>query len=247
MKPTKNYIIAILLAIFIFNSFSFTAKSQTQNSAWFASFNTIRTGKKTSIHAEAQLRSSNKAEHLQTAFVRGGLNFSIKKNMTASAGYGYFHNRKVTNNITTHPREHRIWQQYIVSHSVKKIKVNHRFRLEQRFIEKVKIVNAQPVTGDYDYANRFRYFIRNILPFTEDAVFNDGLFVALQNEVFLNFGNTSTVNGKSFDQNRFYLATGYRFSKKFDLEIGYMNQYISGINSNFTNNHILQVGSYLRL
>ena len=73
------------------------------------------------------------------------------------------------------------------------------------------------------------------------------MFVALQNEVFVNFGNTSTVNGKFFDQNRVYLATGFRLSPKADLEIGYMNQYVNGRGSQFTNNHILQLASYLRL
>ncbi|MBN8428426.1 MAG: DUF2490 domain-containing protein [Xanthomonadales bacterium] len=63
----------------------------------------------------------------------------------------------------------------------------------------------------------------------------------------LNFGNTSNVNGKFFDQNRLYLAMGYRLSTKADLEVGYMNQYINGKGTSFTNNHIVQLATYLRL
>lgn len=226
---------------------AFAAKSQSQFSGWLASFNTIKTGKKTSLHAEAQFRSTDKIEHLQSAFVRGGLNYHVKKNMVVTAGYGYFHNRRTVSGVVGYANEHRIWQQFLLTHSIKKILISHRFRLEQRFIEKSKIVNNELENDGFNYANRFRYFLRNVLPFVNQPVFTKGMFGTLQNEVFVNFGNTSTVNGKFFDQNRLYIATGYRFSKQFDLEIGYMNQYISGANKNFTNNHILQLASYLRL
>lgn len=239
-----RYIFTILFLLPV----SFAAKSQSQFSGWLASFNTIKTGKKTSIHAEAQFRSTDKLEHVQSAFVRGGLNYSIRKNMTVTTGYGYFHNRRAVSGVTGYAKEHRIWQQYLLTHSIKKkVLTSHRFRLEQRFIEKSKVAGNELENDGYAYANRFRYFLRNILPFTKGPVFTKGMFGALQNEVFVNFGNTATVNGKFFDQNRLYLATGYRFSKQLDLEIGYMNQYISGVNKTFTNNHILQLASYLRL
>jgi len=51
--------------------------------------------------------------------------------------------------------------------------------------------------------------------------FTQGFFAALQNEVFVNIGDPSPVNGKFFDQNRAYLAVGYRWSRQFDLEMGY--------------------------
>ncbi len=243
-----NLGMSLLLAVLLTSAFVNTALGQTQFTGWFASFNTIKTGKKTSIHAEAQFRSTDKIEHLQSAFIRGGLNYAVRKNMTVTGGYGYFHNRRVSGAVTGHAKEHRIWQQFLVNHSIKKkVQVAHRFRLEQRFIEKTKVVSNELENDGFAYANRFRYFIRNMLPFTKTQPFTKGAFAALQNEVFVNFGNTATVNGKFFDQNRLYLATGYRFSKQWDLEIGYMNQYISGTNKNFTNNHILQLASYLRL
>ena len=85
------------------------------------------------------------------------------------------------------------------------------------------------------------------MPFQQQKTFAKGMFAALQNEVFVNVGNTSNVNGKFFDQNRFYLALGYRLHSSIDLETGYLNQYISGRNGTFTNNHVWQVATYLRL
>jgi len=97
------------------------------------------------------------------------------------------------------------------------------------------------------YANRLRYFIRSILPLQQRSTFNIGLFAALQNEVFVNFSNTSNVNGKFFDQNRLYLAIGYRLHSSFDIEAEYMNQYVSGSGDAFINNHVVQVAGYVRL
>ena len=68
------------------------------------------------------------------------------------------------------------------------------------------------------------------------------MFAAVQNEIFFH-----TANGGAFDQNRAYIAAGYRMSRQLDLEMGYMNQYIAGADGASTNNHILQVATYIRL
>ena len=71
------------------------------------------------------------------------------------------------------------------------------------------------------------------------------MFVALQNELFFNIQNNDDLNGSAFDQNRAYLAAGYRFSKKMDIEAGYLNQAINGRTSNTVNN-VVQLAVYTR-
>ncbi len=74
-----------------------------------------------------------------------------------------------------------------------------------------------------------RYFIRGVVPLRGDkASFSEGPFFAFQNELFLNLQHRDHVNGKVFDQNRLFLAGGYRLSSRYDLEVGYMNQFING-------------------
>ena len=97
------------------------------------------------------------------------------------------------------------------------------------------------------YANRFHYFIKNVWREKNDRTIKKGRFAALQNEVFINYGNTSAVNEKFFEQNRLYLATGFWLGPKADLEIGYMNQYVNGRGSQFTNSPILHLVGYLKL
>ncbi|MHA4807937.1 DUF2490 domain-containing protein [Flavitalea flava] len=150
--------------------------------------------------------------------------------------------------------------------------VSHRLRLEQRFLPKHH-VSGNTLTGNgHAYANRLRYFVRGVIPVSGQSgenqgtggqgataqssggktggsqrSFNQGFFAALQNELFVNVGDASAVNGKIFDQNRAFFAFGYRFSKQFDTEIGYMNQYVNGAGTSSSVNHILQLGTYLRL
>jgi hypothetical protein len=222
------------------------AKTQKQFCGWLASFNTLKTGKKTSIHADAQFRSNYDWQQMQTILLRPGINYHINKKLTLTAGYAYIRKRKIVSNIAGHTPEHRKWEQLLYNHQWKNLRIRHRFRIEQFFIGKT-VVLGNPLSGGPNYANRFRYFLRNILPLKKEANFSKGPFLALQNELFLNFGVKVSVNGKTFDQNRFYLAIGHCLNSFFDLEMGYMNQYINGRNSQFMNNHIVQLATYLRL
>ncbi|HKO82266.1 MAG TPA: DUF2490 domain-containing protein [Chitinophagaceae bacterium] len=235
------------LSLFIINFLFFTLNAQTQFSGWLASFNTFKTGNKTSIHADVQWRSSDELKHTQTLLLRAGLNIHFTKQLTVTGGYAFIQNRRTVSGVSGYAPEHRIWEQLLYNHKLKSIFVSHRFRVEQRFISKSNAVNNELKNDGSLYANRFRYFIRNMLPFQQQKTFTKGVFAALQNEVFVNIGNTANVNGKFFDQNRLYLALGYRLSSAFDLETGYLNQYISGRNKTFTNNHVWQVTGYLRL
>jgi len=239
--------VVVTLFVFILSSVFLYSNAQSQFSGWLASFNTIKINKKTSVHADVQLRSADEIKQIQTILLRTGLNYHVNKKLTLTAGYAYIKNKRIFTNITAFAPEHRIWEQLLYNHKLKNIFVAHRFRIEQRFIGKSGVINNHHNIDGYLYANRFRYFLRNVLPLKKQEGFKKGMFVALQDEVFLNFGNTANVNGKTFDQNRFYVAIGYRLSPKADLEIGYMNQYINGRGTQFTNNQVVQIASYLRL
>ena len=92
-------------------------------------------------------------------------------------------------------------------------------------------------------STRFRWFSRMVLPIDGSANWVSGPFVALQNEAFINLSNRDDLNGKFFDQNRAYIAFGWRLNPTTDVEIGYLNQYINGRHRD-TVNHVLQVALY---
>ncbi len=220
--------------------------AQTQFTGWLASFNTFSSKGKTSIHLDVQVRSNDQLEHLQTFLARTGINVKLKNHITGTAGYAYISNRRNISGVVGFAPEHRIWEQLLVSHPLFHTTLAHRFRLEQRFISTSSVQDNELKNDGNVFANRFRYFVRTILPLNQEKPFRKGWFGALQNEVFLNIGDKSHVNGKTFDQNRAYAAIGYRLSPLVDLETGYLNQYVTG-RSGFVNNHVLQIAVYTRL
>jgi hypothetical protein len=232
-----------LIVTLFFFSFS---NAQVHFSGWLASFNTFSLNKKLSLHFDGQLRSTDELANVQTILLRPGLNVHVSKSWTLTGGYAYIANRRTVGVLSELLPEHRIWQQAIFAQKLSNIAIAHRFRFEERFLSKSKIVENELEADGYDPAFRFRYFIRGILPLTAQTAFTKGPFFALQNEVFLNTGDKSVVNGKTFDQNRFYAAIGYRLPGKMDIEAGYLNQY-STTRASFVNNHIAQIAVYKRL
>lgn len=240
----KKYALKKLLLLFsiiislFFNKLS--AQTQHQQSGWFMMLNNTRFNDKWGLQLDVQVRSFDNWSYVRNTLFRPGLTYSLNKNNNVALGYllATTFNRSddaSVNNLN----EHRIWEQYIVTHKLKSVFASHRFRVEQRFIER---------NGAEDiFAQRFRYFFRLIQPIQPQTQqgFNKGVFIALQNEIFLNLQHKNELNKSIFDQNRGYLAAGYRFSKKFDIEAGYMNQAIHGLQNNTINN-ITQLALYTR-
>ncbi len=220
--------------------FSFAAHAQTtsENSGWFAWFNSYKFSKHFGLHSDIQVRSADNREYVKTILIRPGLTYHFNSNNNVTVGYAYIGNYSrlpapSKNELT----ENRIWEQYINNVKFGSVSLQNRFRLEQRFIE----MQTQDV-----FAQRLRYFVRTVIPLTkQQQAFNKGPFAALQNEIFFNIQNKDKTNNSFFDQNRAYVAIGYRFSKKLDLEAGYMNQYTKGLTSNVSNN-IFQLALYTR-
>jgi len=227
--------ITLLFSMVVVKSF---AQTQHQNSGWFMLVNNTKFSKKWGMHFDAQLRSADDWGYVRNTLVRPGITYFINDKHNVTLGYLWQTTKTQLDGIpTTVFDEHRIFEQYIYTHKLSSIFASHRIRLEQRFIER---------SNEDVFAQRFRYFFRLIQPLQKkQAVFNKGPFVALQNEVFLNLQNKSKINNSIFDQNRLYLAAGYRFSKKVDLEAGYMNQATHGLNNNTINN-IIQLAVYTR-
>src|SRR5436190_5725761 len=115
--------ICLSLLIPVFSSLFFTLSAQSQFSGWLASFNTFKTGKKTSIHTDVQWRSSDELKHTQTLLLRPGLNFHVTKKLTATVGYAFIHSRRVVSGVSGYGPEHRIWEQLLYNHKLKNILV----------------------------------------------------------------------------------------------------------------------------
>lgn len=235
----KSVIILVLLFVLPARLLAQT----NQFSGWAGVFHTQKVSEHWGYSFDAQLRSHDELSYLKHIMLRPSANYYFSKNKVGALGYAYIatYGRNADNDHTFRP-EHRIWQQYMYTHKIAPhVSLSHRFRLEQRFLG-----NTAVDKNDRYFAQRFRYFARTIIPIQNDsAVFAKGPFAALQNEVFVNVQHKNKVNKHFFDQNRAYVAVGYRINKMIDLETGYLNQYIKQAEA-YTINHIAQLAIYTR-
>lgn len=228
-----------LLTLLCTVSTTMFAQTIKQSSGWLFLMNNTKINDKWGAYLDIQLRSAHQLDYLRNLMFRPGVTYYINNKSEATLGYLFNNTYNQLDGVSTETlTEQRIWEQYIYKHKISTVNVSHRFRLEQRFIERNM--------NDDLFAQRFRYFFRAILPLKKEAKdFDKGLFVALQNEVFLNLQHKDELNGYVFDQNRAYIAGGYRISKKMDVELGYMNQSVKGASRNTVNN-IAQFAVYTR-
>jgi hypothetical protein len=143
--------------------------------------------------------------------------------------------------------DNRIWQQLVVNKKYGNSTLQHRLRLEERGLGWLDLEGEEIVVKDRKFNARFRYFTRWIKPLAPTTNFQKGTYLALQNEFFFNAIGAQYANNKLFDQSRTYGGFGYRLSKEFDVELGYMLQFVDGNNRQNIINHIAQVTTFLRL
>ncbi|RYY35783.1 MAG: DUF2490 domain-containing protein [Sphingobacteriaceae bacterium] len=238
----KLLLLPALLCLFAGNVFA----QSTQNTVWGAWFHTHRLSNKWGYAFDGQFRSADDVKYLRNILLRPSVAYYFNNNNILNVGYAYIGtNGRTLFDEKTYRPESRIWEQYIISHKAgKNIALTHRLRLEQRFLGNTSVGDIE--NNDNYFSQRLRYFIRGVIPFKKDSVFAKGMYLALQNEVFVNIQNKNKVNDSFFDQNRAYIAIGYRLSKKFDIEAGYLNQYSKGFNSSYTTNNVAQLAVYTR-
>jgi hypothetical protein len=168
------------------------------------------------VHLEVQNRREDWGDEWQQLLIRPGINYTLSPSVTVSAGYGYIKTYPYGELPVAHEfDEHRIWEQLGWKVQFLGLEWQHRFRLEQRWIEEQ---NKAGRTTNWRGENRFRYMLRTSLPLSSDKK----TYLALWNEVFLNFGGN--IDKNHFDQNRAFLGIGRKLTPTTRLEIGFMEQ-----------------------
>jgi hypothetical protein len=163
-----------------------------------------------SIHTEVQYRSYTLApNNIEQLLLRTGLNYHFSDKAFATVGYAYilsydFESEQKAPEVT----EHRVWQQFLLTNNIDRVKFEHRYRIEQRWV-------------NGDYKNRIRYRLMLFVPLNKSKIEKGSLFVGLYDEVFLN------TKKEFFDRNRLYGALGYQFHKTSNVQIGMLHQQVN--------------------
>lgn len=202
----------IFLFLIPFSSFAQSPKGTT--GIWFMGFNQTRLSNKWSLHAEAQYRSFEITPNTEQLLLRGGINYHINTSAFASIGYA-----NVTNYTFDKEQlpgvqisENRMWEQFIMRNNLGRCLFEHRYRLEQRWIQ---------VGNNNRYIDRVRYLLRVTVPINRKEIEKHTLFMSFYDEVFMHVSSTP------FDRNRLYVAIAYQFLSNANLQIGYLAQTVN--------------------
>ena len=239
-----------LVLFFLHFLFSMVAVSQTETrfAGWSSYVNSIHLKGNWSLQFDFVLRSSDHWRYVQTTMVKPGISYKLNNTITAFAGYNNVRSRVEIGELSTYFTEHQIWEQLFIRHPLfNLLNTLHRPLLEQRFISNPVIKNNRIETESRSFALRLRYLFRNVLPFKKQENFAEGPYACAQQEILLNIGDKSAVNGKTYDQFRVFTGLGYRFSSKFDLESGYLFRDVATRTSTHYHDHIIQLTSIIRL
>ncbi|HRO44093.1 MAG TPA: DUF2490 domain-containing protein [Flavipsychrobacter sp.] len=224
MKIFRPGFIALLLFFFFSGNTNAQRLSDNNNIGWFCSLNTIQLNKKFSLWLEYQWRSDNLVTDWQQSLFRTGIQYNFKNGVSALVGYGYI----ITYPYGDYPAgpytipEHRIFQQLVWNDAIGRVGLNHRIRLEQRYLGKIDQKAPEYKVDDWTYLNRVRYQLRATVPLNKKKLEDKTLFAAAYDELFIGFGKN--VNQNIFDQNRIGLLLGYQFNKTLRIEAGFLNQ-----------------------
>ena len=198
-----------VLLLFLLIGYSFNVKAQDSKVGTWGIATVVLPGDsshKWGGYSELQIRANGAFSQFQYYEAKAGISYDIDKNFIALLGTGTYHTYDYTDldkGPTTN--EYRLWEQMTVNQFLYRIKFEHRYRVEQRWV-------------NGDYRNRFRYRLNMFIPLNNTKIVAKTWFLSIFDEVFFN------NKAPNFERNRVSAALGYQFDKKWIVQAGWINQ-----------------------
>ena len=213
----KKRIFYLVCIVFISNNVKGQNPAENELGNWLMYFGTHKISEKFSLHYETQLRNYEIISNFNQLLPRVGLNYHIDESSIVTAGYAFIPTQNEFDKgwgeeMVT---ENRIWEQFILRNSINRVKIRHRYRLEQRWVK------AGDITT---YKNRARYMLSLKLPISKNE--ESPLFISLYDEIFLN------ISDNPFDQNRLFAALGFQVNKQMNIQLGYLRHRAGSLDLN---------------
>lgn len=212
----KRLVYIFTIVAFLVPNISNAQETNDELGAWYMYFyNSTFKDSPWGIQGDLQYRNWNLGGDLEQLLIRSGVTYQPKNTQIKfTLGYGNITTGVIGSSDAT-SGEHRVYQEAL--YPVKfgnRIYTNHRFRYEQRFVEK------------QDLRTRYRYNLFVNVPLNKNTLEKKAIYLALYNEIFINgqrdIGNNNSV--EIFDRNRAYAALGYVIKNGLRVQLGIMNQ-----------------------
>ena len=220
-----------------------SAQRQTYSNtnAWFQISGDVALNERWAVLFDASNRRSGPIEQTMANFVRAGLAYEVNDNVRVAVGGNYSKSYPYGEIPAAYPvPEWRIWEQVQLHHSIGKVDLTHRYRLEQR----KRGLRSDPDVDDTDVwarSGRFRYQVKGTLPLRGESVEPGEPYLSASNEIFISYGENVQYN--VFDQDRAQFIFGYRMNRNWRVETGFMEHVVFKSNGiDVEHNHTLTFG-----
>lgn len=155
---------------------------------------------------EGQRRTNALFKQYQYYELKGGVSYDLDKNITALVGGGHYVSYNYRDlDAGALATETRLWEQLVLNQYLHRLKFEHRYRVEQRWVNSF-------------YLNRLRYRLGLFVPLNHTTLKPQTVFLSFYDEVFLN------PKGPTFERNRVYGGVGYQFDQHWIAQAGWVNQ-----------------------
>ena len=196
----------------------------TNTNAWFVFNADVALNDRWGVLFDASARRSGPLDQAMANFVRGGLAYAVNEHVRIAAGANWSRTYPYGELPSAYPvTERRVWQQAVISHGIGRLELSHRYRLEQRFRGRRNDPDVDHIDS-WERSGRFRYQVKGTLPLSGDAIEPGEAYVSLANELFIGFGRHVQYN--LFDQNRATFSVGYRLTRSWRTEVGFLEHVI---------------------
>jgi len=213
--------------------FAQSRESVENNVGWFGYYGDHRLTKKWSIHTEYQWRRVDFVANWQQSLARFGINYQLSDQAMVTLGYAQaqtFAYGQYPISVPTKAGEtqsfpeHRLYQDLLIKNNTGIFEINHRFKIEERWLGIQYNPDGTRRDGDWKFMIRFRYRVRVAMPLKGTTIDDNEFYLHAFEELLIGAG--INVGANVFDQNRLNFGLGYRVTKDFRIEAGFLYQIV---------------------
>jgi hypothetical protein len=210
---------------------------------WLSLYSKYHFNDRWAYYGEYHLRRRDYFNEMGQIYLRVGINYKVKQFLDITVGVVnpyYWASNPEDPNVDRVIPQFRLWQQAVMATPFEHIQVFHQFRTEQRWAR--SFIKNSP----YELTHRFRYKLTLYVPLNKPLFDVGTLFLALNEEIFMQAGESVTYN--HFEDNRIYAGLGYNLNEVWQIQAGYMYSYRhDGAPYKYENRHILRLSIYHHL
>lgn len=182
----------------------------TSSLTWTQYFLEARFSEKIGVMVDGGVRFNDSFGERFLILFRSGIVWHFNNNLKAAGGYAYFQSMAPKNSGLRHIPENRLWQQLTYSIPIRKLTLQNRVRVEERWID--------------DQNTRFNFRARYSLNARQELFSNEKFqfYGVIFHEIFFSYGEKTPAS--HLDQHRTYLGAAWKITKQLAFTAGY--QYI---------------------